>query len=199
MAETGHRTRTYRQKARAAGVARARARELEATAALVLQDGPGAATLASAARAAGTTVPTLLRHFGSKDRLLAEALDLAVVRVRQDRGRVRPGDARAAAATLAQEYEAHAGLLRAAALAGLTGEATGPQHLEAARRLHRDWVARTFSRTLSPLIPAVHRVRLAQLTALSSDTAWRALRDAEQLSVVQAQAALASTMRALAA
>lgn len=197
MADVTRTPRTYRQTVRAQGVTRARERELEATAELLVREGPQALTLARAATAAGTTVPTLLRHFGAKDRLQAEALDLAVVRVRQARPRVGPGDARGAARLLSAEYEEHASLLRAAGQAALAG--SEPARLEAARRLHRDWIARTFSRTLSPLLPVVHRVRLAQLAALSSDAAWRALRDAEQLSAVQAQAALASTLRALAA
>ena len=142
---------------------------------------------------ADTTVPTLLRHFGTKDALVAAAVGAALARLRAERPRVPPGDHLAAARVLAEEYERHAPLLRAAE-AALPG---ARRELEAARRLHRDWLARTFARTLSPLPPVVHRRRLAQLVAVSGPAPWRSLRDTEQLGPVQAQAALAELLRAL--
>ncbi len=183
--------RPYRQDARARSAAATRARILEATEALV-RDEP-AVSLEAAARLAGTTVPTVLRHFGGKDALVAAAVGQALARIRGARPRVTPGDHLGAARVLAGEYEEHAALLRAAE-AALPG---ARRELEAARRLHRDWLARTFARTLSPLPPVVHRRRLAQLVAVSGPAPWRTLRDTELLGPGQAQAALAELLRAL--
>jgi AcrR family transcriptional regulator len=171
-----------------------RSRLLEAAEALLRERPADGISLEAVAARAGSTVPTLLRHFGGKDVMVALALGAALARIRAERPRIGPGDHRTAARTLATEYEHHAPLLRAAETA-LPGAA---RELEAARRLHRDWLARTFARSLSPLPPVVHRRRLAQLVAVSGPGPWRALRDTEQLGPAQAEAALAELLHALA-
>jgi AcrR family transcriptional regulator len=186
--------RPYRQVARARSSAGTRARILAATEHLLSEGPPATLSLDAVARAAATTVPTVLRHFPSKEVLVAAALGRALARIRAERPQPAPGDHLGAARVLAREYEVHAELLRAA-------EASSPgtrRELEAARRLHRDWLARTFARTLSPLPPVVHRRRLAQLVAVSGPAPWRSLREAEHLGPAQATAALAELLRALA-
>ena len=165
----------------------------DATAALLSEEPAATISLTTIAAAAGTTVPTVLRHFEGKDALVGATVATALARIRAARPRVTPGDHLGAARVLAEEYERHARLLRAAetALPGARRE------LEAARRLHRDWLARTFARTLSPLPPVVHRRRLAQLVAVSGPAPWRTLRETEHLGPGQAQAALAELLRAL--
>ena len=183
----------YRQGARARAVETTRRRVLGAAEALLREHPASAVPITSVARDAGTTVPTVLRHFPTKDALVTAAVATALARVRAARPRIRPGDHLGAARVLAEEYEAHAPLLRAA-------EALGPdarRELEAARRLHRDWLARTFAHGLSPLAPVVHRRRLAQLVAVSGPAPWRTLRETELLGPGQAQAALAELLRAL--
>jgi AcrR family transcriptional regulator len=189
-AEPRTQRRSYRQTARARSADATRRRILDAAEALLRAD-PGAVRVAAVARAAGTTVPTVLRHFATKDALVAAAVGTALARVRADRPRVTPGDHLGAARVLAREYEQHAQLLRAAE--------TLPDRraLEGARRLHRDWLARTFARGLSPLPPVVHRRRLAQLVAVSGPAPWRTLRETEHLGAEQATAALAELLRAL--
>jgi len=185
--------RRYRQAARAVSAEATRRRILAATEALLREEAAGAIPIASVAHAAGTTVPTILRHFTTKDAMISAALAAAITRVRAARPRVSPGDHLGAARVLAEEYERHAPLLRAA-------EAALPaarRELEAALRLHRDWLARTFAPGLSPLPPVVHRRRLAQLVAVSGPAPWRTLREAEHLGTAQAQAALAELLRAL--
>lgn len=185
--------RPYRQEARARGAEATHRRILEAAEALLRVEPAAAVPVAAVARRAGTTVPTVLRHFGTKEALVAATLATALARSRAARPRVAPGDHLGAARVLAEEYEADAPLLRAA-------EAVLPgarRELEGARRLHRDWLARTFARTLSPLAPVVHRRRLAQLVAVSGPVPWRTLRDTEHLGPVQAQAALAELLQAL--
>ena len=188
-----HPRRPYRQDARARSTEETRQRIL-GTAAELLRGAPAdALSIAGIARAADTTVPTVLRHFGSKDALVAAAVGAALARLRAARLRPAPGDPVGAARVLAAEYEEHAPLLRAAE-AALPG---ARRDLEAARRLHRDWLARTFARSLSPLPPVVHRRRLAQLVAVSGPEPWRSLRDTEHLGPAQAEAALAELLRAL--
>ena len=185
--------RPYRQRARARGVEATRRRILDAAERLLRRHAADAVTIASVARTAGTTVPTVLRHFETKNTLLTAALADALGRSRAARPRVAPGDHLAAARVLAEEYERDAALLRAA-------EATAHRArraFEAPHRLHRDWLARTFAPGLSPLPPVVHRRRLAQLVAISGPAPWRALRDTEHLGPKQAQAALAELLGAL--
>lgn len=185
--------RSYRQSRRAESTAATRARLLAATAELLRGASADDVSLAAVAARAQSTMPTLLRHFDGKDALVAAALGDALAGVRARRPRVSGGDHLEAARVLAAEYEEHDALLRAAeaALPGARDE------LESARRLHRDWLARTFTRTLSPLPPVVHRRRLAQLVAVSGPGPWRSLRDTEQLGPVQARAAMAELLLAL--
>lgn len=186
--------RPYRQAARARSTAATRRRILAATEALLREDAAGAVPIAAVAHAAGTTVPTILRHFATKDALISAALAAAVTRMRAARPRVSPGDHLGAARVLADEYERHAPLLRAAEAAPPSAR----RDFEAAHRLHRDWLARAFAPGLSPLPPVVHRRRLAQLVAVSGPAPWRTLREVEHLGAAQAQAALAELLRALA-
>lgn len=186
--------RPYRQQARAQSAAATRRHILRTTEALLRGEVPDALPMTAIAREAGTTVPTVLRHFGSKDQLVAEAVAAALTRVRSARPRVRPGDHLGAARVLADEYERHAPLLRVAEQA----PSSPGREPEAPRRLHRDWLARTFAPGLSPLAPVVHRRRLAQLVAVSGPAPWRTLRETELLGPAQAQAALAELLRALA-
>ena len=186
--------RPYRQRARARSAEATRTRVLDAAVELVAADPARPPGLGAVADRAGTTVPTVLRHFASRDALLAAALGAAVARVRAARPRIPAGHAAAAARALGGEHERHAGLLRAAdALPAAAGRALEPAH-----RLHRDWLARTFAPTLTPLAPLVHRRRLAQLVVLGGPAAWRTMRDAERLSPEQAQAALTELLTALA-
>lgn len=184
--------RAYHQSRRAASTAATRSRLLEAAAELLRAPPAGGVTLRAVAYRAGSTEPTVLRHFPGKEALIAAALGQALSQVRAARPRVE-GDPRAAAHLLATEYERHSALLQAAE-AALPG---ARDQLEPARRLHRDWLARSFTRALSPLPPVVHRRRLAQLVAVSGPGPWRSLRDTEQLGPVQAEAALAELLRAL--
>ncbi|CAA9476561.1 MAG: hypothetical protein AVDCRST_MAG13-867, partial [uncultured Solirubrobacteraceae bacterium] len=87
-----------------------------------------------------------------------------------------------------------AGLLRAAAAAPPAARAA----LEEPRRLHAEWIARTFAPALSPLLPAVHRRRLAQLVAVSSPGAYRVLREDQRLGPAAARATLAELLGLLA-
>jgi len=187
--------RAYRQGARARSAEATRNRILGATEALLRERAAGAVGLEAVALGAATTVPTVLRHFETKDALVSAAVAAALARHRAARPRVSPGDHLGAARVLAEEYERHAPLLRAAE--ALPADAR--RELEAARRLHRDWLARTFADGLTPLAPVVHRRRLAQLVAVSGPAPWRTLRETEHLGFVQAQAALAELLRALSA
>ena len=85
-----------------------RRRILDATAALLREGAAGALGLEAVARGAGTAVPTVLRHFHTKDALISSALGSALEQMRAARPRVTPGDHLAAARVLAEEYEREA-------------------------------------------------------------------------------------------
>lgn len=182
--------RPYRQVARAAAAEERRERILDAAEELLRGAPVEAVGLEAVAAAAGTTVPTVLRHFGGKDALVAATLAAALARTRATRPRPALGDAAGAAEVLAREYEDDAPLLRAAATLPDARRA-----LETPRRLHGDWLARTFAPGLSPLPPLVHRRRLAQLVAVSQPATWRTLREDQGLGPAQARAALAELLR----
>lgn len=180
-------TRTYQQTARARSVARTRERILEAAAGLLRDEPPARVGLPAIATAAGATVPTVLRHFAGKDAVLAAALRRALASVIADRAAPSPGNALEAASILAAEYRLHEPWLRAA-------EQFGGIAVEDPGRAHREWTARAFSPTLGPLLPVVHRRRLAQLATLGAAPTWWALREREGLPDRQAVAALAELL-----
>jgi len=189
--------RPYVQTRRAERTATTRRRILSAAEDALRTRGLGGLALDAVARDAGTTVPTLLRHFPGRDALVAAALAAALTRIRAARPRPaapRGGRHVAAAELLAGEYEQHADLLRAADAAPANVRAA----LEEPRRLHAQWVARTFAPALSPLLPAVHRRRLAQLIAVTSPACYRVLREEQHLGPVQARAALGELLASVA-
>ena len=185
--------RPYVQTSRAERTTSTRRRILAAAEEALRARPPAAVALDAVARDAGTTVPTVLRHFAGKDALVAAAIAAALTRIRAGRPRpAGPPAARslAAAELLAAEAEEHAELLRAAGAVPASAWAA----LEEPRRLHAEWVARTFAPALTPLLPAIHRRRLAQLVAVTSPASYRALREDQHLGRIQARAALAELL-----
>src|SRR5690242_13852140 len=91
-------------RARAEAKAATRLRILRALLGLSAEKMTIEITLDEVAERAGVTVQTVLRHFGSRDGLLDEAVKLASAEVEQER-RVTPGDIDGAVEAVVAHYE----------------------------------------------------------------------------------------------
>jgi AcrR family transcriptional regulator len=188
--------RPYRLAARAAGMQALRERVLAAADARFAAAGSEGVSLEDVARDAGTTVQTVLRHFGSKEGLLDEALRITVEHIRAQRSQAPIDDVRGAVRNLLEHYEEFGdrGIRMLAeeqrSLFNRTLVADG-------RALHRDWVAGTFPGLLVGLRGARRERRLAQLVAVCDIYVWKVLRRDVGLSPTQTETALVELIEAL--
>jgi AcrR family transcriptional regulator len=141
------------------------------------------------AEGAGVSVQTVIRRYGSKDGLIEATAARAAERVRAQRDEAPVGDVPGAIANLLEHYE-EAGdrVLRL-----LAEEESGPamrRITENGRRLHRDWVKRTFAPQLAGLRGAERARRTAQLVAVTDVYMWKLLRRDAGLSRAQVERAL---------
>lgn len=132
-------------------------------------------SLGDVASDAGVTVQTVLRHFGSKEQLIAAAVGVGLETVRRERSAAPVGDVEGAIANLVAHYEiwGDRSLLflaqegRVAALRELT---------DAGRALHYEWVERAFEPWLAQVEDDA-RVRLrARLIAVTDVYVWKVMR-----------------------
>jgi len=167
--------RSYRQSSRAEAVHRTRERILDATDELFLGDTGAAFTLEQVAARAGTTVMTVLRHFGSRDALLAAGAERFRGRLRADRDLVPTGDLAVIAGYLDEHYEETGrGHLRLYPLEE-SNPAIGAL-LEQGRVLHRRWVVRVLAPHLHGLSGEDLARRTALLVVATDLLTWRLLR-----------------------
>ena len=167
-------TRPYRLGVRAAGVEDTRQRILDATIAEFWAAPSPDVRLDAVAQRAGVTVQTVLRHFGSKQDLLAQAGAWQSQHIASTRDPAAVTDAASAVAQLVTHYEEVGdGVLRLLAeehrtpgLADIIGSG---------RELHRQWCRTVFAATLAALPPADRRRRLAQLVAICDVYTWKLL------------------------
>jgi AcrR family transcriptional regulator len=165
--------RTYTMGARADAKAATRLRLLRAALELSEEKMTIEITLDEVASRAGTSVQTVLRHFGSRDGLLDETVKLASADVEDER-RAAPGDVAGAVAAVVAHYEKRGDfVLRMlgqednARIAAVVGPGKG---------LHRRWVEDSFRPQLEGHDPAV-REELTDLLVVATDVyAWKLLR-----------------------
>jgi AcrR family transcriptional regulator len=182
-------TRQYRQTARAASTSATRSAILDATDALFLPRPDGVFSLQEVAERAGTTVQTVLRHFGSKDGLLRAAMERAMGEVRQARDDVPVGDLGAVAAYLAQHYDEVGDMV----LRLLAAEAQTPAAAamnDEGRRMHLAWVERVLEPLVGDRRGAARRERVALLVGVTDLLLWKVLRREQGMSREQYAAAV---------
>ena len=164
-------TRTYRMGARATAVEATRRRIIEAAIALHEQEFSDLITLEDVATAAGVTVPTVLRHFGSKEQLVSAAVDLTEEDVRAQRWQAPIGDVKGAVDNLLDHYDERGTTI----LRLLAQEERVPQlrsMLDRGRAAHREWVERTFA----PLLPRTQKARaVTKLVVICDVYVWKLL------------------------
>ena len=163
--------RPYKQMARA----RARERTRDALAEAAAEEFYGGrwqeTSLEALSARAGTTKQTLLRHFGSKDGLLLQALARAGAQVLDQRWSAPRGDIEAAVENLLDHYETWGERsLRVGAWE------SGPPALaklsQLARQVHYEWVEHVFEPWLEDLAEPTRTHRRGALIALCDVQTW---------------------------
>ena len=173
-------TRVYRQRARAASTEATRAAILDAGDAVFLPDPGRPFTLEEVAERAGTTVQTVLRHFGSKSGVLAACAERGMAHTQLGRDQVPTGDLGAVAEYLGQHYEEVGDMV----LGMLTFEAQGPDLASIAgrgREMHRAWVERVLEPLIEGVPPDDRSRRVAVLVAVTDLLTWKVLRKEQGL------------------
>jgi AcrR family transcriptional regulator len=160
--------RGYAQTARAESVAATRRRIVEAAVAALSQ--LPQVTLADVAARAGVSMQTVLRHFGDRDTLIAEATSALVEE------RATPaGDPEHAIRVLYDQYER-----RGDANLRLLGKEDTDPHvkrlMDRGRALHLDWVKQVFAPALDARPPAARDVLLDLLIVATDVRTWKLLR-----------------------
>ena len=187
-------TRTYRMTSRARGVEETRERVLTAAIDLHTERLSSDISLADIAAAAGVSVQTLLRHFGTREALVGAALERAAREVEEER-HAEPGDVAGAVRAVVEHYE-HRGdgvlLLLAQERAG-SFAARVTAH---GRAVHRRWVREVFGPLLPPAGP--DRDEVLDLLVVATDVyTWKLLRRDRGLSVHRTRARTEALVRAV--
>jgi AcrR family transcriptional regulator len=192
-------TRPYRMTARAEAVAETRERIVTAAVALHLERLASEISLADVAAAAGVSVQTVLRHFGSREGLTAAAEEHATREIERER-RSEPGDVTGAIRAIVEHYE----LRGDGVLLLLAQEAFEPFAARATaqgRAMHRRWVEEVFG----PLLPAGREAeaereaeaRLDLLVVATDVYTWKLLRRDRRLSVRATRERMETLVRAV--
>jgi AcrR family transcriptional regulator len=186
--------RTYTMRARAEATAATRLRVLRAVLELSEEKLTIEITLDEVASRAGTSVQTVLRHFGSRDGLLDEAVKLASSEVEQER-QVTAGDVDGAVEAVVAHYEK-----RGDYVLRLLGQEHDPRIaavVTPGKELHRRWVERSFGPQLQGR-PRAEREALADLLVVATDLyTWKLLRRDRGLDRQTVQARMRSLITAI--
>jgi AcrR family transcriptional regulator len=173
MAGTAMTPRPYLQRARAEGASRTRESILDAMMTLGMEKATTAVSLADVAERADVSVQTVLRHFGSRDRLLEEALRHASARIAAER-RPPASDVPSAISTLFDHYESRGdAVLRL--LAQESFDARIARVTQDGREMHRAWVAQYVAGSADGMAPAPDAL-VDQLVVVTDVYAWKLLR-----------------------
>jgi AcrR family transcriptional regulator len=128
-------------------------------------------SLEALAKSAKVTKQTLLRHFGSKEELLLQALLQGVQQVLDERWSAPQGDVAGVVENLLTHYEIWGGRAR-----NIGDWQSGPTALadisQAGRQLHYDWVEYAFAPQLEQLRGKARKRRRATLIALCDVQFW---------------------------
>jgi AcrR family transcriptional regulator len=167
-------TRGYRMSARATSAARTRARILHAVIEVAQEKLTLEIRLDDVARRAGTTVQTVLRHFGSRESLLDAAIAAGAADIAAERA-VGTGDIDTGFRRLIDHYEERGDFMTRMVAQEQT-DARIRSITADGRRFHREWVAGLFAAELAAR-PEAARSALLDLLVVATDLAtWRLLR-----------------------
>ncbi|MFP5389048.1 MAG: TetR/AcrR family transcriptional regulator [Thermoleophilia bacterium] len=180
--------RDYNQTKRAEATEQSRRTILTAAQELFRVEGRFELPLDEVAQRAGCSERTVIRHFGSKEGLLAAAMADAEEGVVESR-QARVGDVAGSIRGLVGHYEEDGDMvLRWLSLADrypLVRKVT-----ESGTRLHQDWVEEVFGSDLEVLGTGERRARKAVLASLTDVHVWGLLRRRQGLGRRAAEAAI---------
>lgn len=151
-------------------------------------------SLQAVADAAGVSLKTVVRQFGTKEALVTEIAE-RLAPAEFERRAVRPGDVAAVAAVLAERYEALAKSTMRLLELERRIEALA-RVLRVARLGHRDWLAGVFE----PWIPANGATRERRLACLFGATeiyVWISWREHLGMSRADAEATMRESLQSL--
>jgi AcrR family transcriptional regulator len=184
-------------QSRAQGVEETRARILQASYEIFLELHYDQVSLERVAQRAGITKQTLIRQFGSKDRLAYAVVDWQ--RPREEAARmVEPGDVCSAVETLVERYER----MGDANVRVLELESRVPAIrylLQQGRESHSAWVARVFAPFLPKRNGRARRRRAMAFYAATEVMLWKLLRRDFGLSRKETEAVLLELISGLVA
>jgi AcrR family transcriptional regulator len=178
-------TRPYTLKARSDAKQETHRRILRAGTELLWEKVSLEITLDDVAERSGVTVQTILRHFGTREGLLAEVERALQAEVLEER-RATAGDVEEAVRVIFDHYER-----RGDAVLRLLGQEFWNERIragmDAGRRLHREWVEAVFAPQLGGC-RAVEREQLTDLLVVATDVyTWKLLRRDRLLERQQAE------------
>lgn len=161
-------TRKYTMGARAQAVDATRRRIVDALIVLAGERPFAEITLDTIAERAGVSVQTVLRQFGSRDGLFAEAMDAAMVDAEDER-RTPPGDVASAVRIVVDHYERR-GQTALLMLAQEGYDDAARKATDRGKAMHRDWVRDAFA-------PVTDDDALLDLLVVATDVyTWKLLR-----------------------
>ncbi len=164
--------RNYTMRARAESTSKTREQILDAVIALSEQRLSLEIVLADVAERAGVSVQTVLRHFGSRQRLFEQAQTRRVARVRAERA-TPAGDTASAIRTIVAFYD-RLGEWSLRLQAQEHSDELSRQTVELGRRVHREWVEEVFAPQLAG---RRDREELVDLLVVATDVlTWKILR-----------------------
>ena len=135
-------TRKYTMGARAEAVQETRRRILDALIRLAGERPFSEITLETVGDSAGVSVQTVLRQFGSRDGLFAEAMDAAMAETADER-RTTPGDLASAVRVVVDHYERR-GRTALLMLAQEGYDDVARKATDRGKAMHREWVRDAF-------------------------------------------------------
>jgi AcrR family transcriptional regulator len=194
--EVGVGTRPYNQVARAKGQQRTRDALIDAAVSKFFAGAWERASLEAIAASAGVTKQTLLRHFGSKEGLLEQALLRGYHEVRDQRWATPRGEISAAVENLLEHYETWGE--RALRIGSVDGGGEVMTEIgRIARQLHYDWVEHAFGPWLDRFRGQDRVRRRAALIAVCDVHTWRLLSHDLGLSRAEVRATLIQAIESL--
>jgi AcrR family transcriptional regulator len=167
--------RPYKMKARAAAAEETKVRILEASESVGDELQFDEITLAKIAKRAGVSVQTVIRHFGSKERLFLATLVYVGGKMEGDRD-VEPGAAAEEIVGILFDHYERFGHRILRMLAQEDRIPTVRFLVDIGRGYHVDWCKQAFGPSLKGLRGARRERRLAQFTALTDIYTWKVLR-----------------------
>lgn len=181
--------RRYRMTSRAEAAAATRERILAAAVTLFWEQPLLDLSLEVVARRADVALPTVIRHFGDRQRLFAAAAEREYERVSRQRDEAPVGDVRVAVRVLVDHYEE----LGDAVLRLLAEEHRAPglsTIADQGRVYHAEWCERVFAPALNGLDAETYARRLAELIGMTDVLMWKILRRDRGLSRAETERAL---------